>query len=86
MKRPQVTIAKGRVFDIYFESLYSAEANKPNPDPDRVFHVVVIADDAMDAINKTRAAFPNEKVNSVHEKDGGHFYDRYSVRTQTVVL
>ena len=63
--KPKPQILTGRVFRIYFESLYA----KPEAGEKRTTCCVVIARDATDAMAKTLAMFPAERVNSLHEEN-----------------
>jgi hypothetical protein len=63
--KPKPQILTGRVFRIYFESLYTT----PKVGEWRTTCCIVIARDATDAMAKTLATFPAERVNSLHEEN-----------------
>ncbi len=65
-QKPQVQVMTGRVFNVYFESLYLP---KPKQNLDRVTSCVVIADTADAAIRKVKEAFPKESISSFYSDD-----------------
>ncbi len=57
-------IITGRLFNIYFESLY--DNTKPSETHLRTVSCIVIAKDATEAMEKAIRAFPKERVSSLH--------------------
>ena len=56
---------KGIIYKVYFETLWDGPT-KPNEK--RVMSCTVIASNVEDAIVKVHAAFPREKINSIHNE------------------
>ncbi len=74
-QRTKTVKYRGRIWKVYFESLYEYAATgdqiplirkKGKP---RVTSCVVIANTTEEAIAKTHAAFPNERINTVFGED-----------------
>lgn len=56
---------KGIIYKVYFETLWEVSAK---PGEKRDTSCVVIASNVEDAIAKVKAAFPREKINSIHNE------------------
>lgn len=63
-QKPAVQIINGRLFSVYFQSLYDEGDLE---DKQRTTSCVVIAADATEAMAKANAAFPRERVTAIHE-------------------
>jgi hypothetical protein len=61
-KKPQ--IIEGYIYKVYFESLY--DENDRRKDPHRTRFCSVIAVDIESAIEKVHAAYPGERISSLH--------------------
>lgn len=80
---PKPRILKGRIWKIYFESLYEKEIK---PKDHRVHSCVVIAKDATEAMQKAVRAFPGQRVTFLNESDPPYAAAGERPKEATIVL
>lgn len=70
-KRIKTTVVVGRIFKVYFESMYDVPLTPENMKAalNRTTACMVVADTTEEAIAKIHAAFPGEQINMVAGED-----------------